>query len=86
MEFQALGIVGVVAIGCLGVYTTYRVSVMTWRAVNSERPAVIAASTTLLIGMVTFLGGWMLADIVWAVSRIARAARRFRNGSHVGVT
>ncbi len=86
MEFQALGLVGVLAIGCLGVYTTLRTSASVWRASHTTKPVGVATVITLAVAWAMFLGGWLVVDVIWVLSRLTRAARRFLGGRELGVT
>ena len=76
MEFQAVGVIGMLVIALVAWVTTYLVTAAVWRKSHARWPQRKAVAVTTASAFATFFGGWMIADVVWISVKAAKAAGR----------
>ena len=83
MEFRSVGLVGILAIGGLGwlliMYWTVRLTVRADAIWPGRTNRVVLV--TLLGFLVLFMGGWLIATLLWPLLWIGNRRWRARSGS-----
>lgn len=79
MEFQELGLLGMLVVSCFGFVSMWFAVQGAWHLFRNRLAWSEAGAgwATMLLGIVIFAGGWIIFDVVWIAERAIRYTRRF---------